>query len=307
MAETKGSIFSVDQNETLNTKRWQRVLNFTRVPFWFSVNTIFLYIKKALGIAGSEKENAGNYYFLTLINADAQSVGIQDDSYKFKNKAGIVFTARKNPSSDLEVFNQVWGRDEYSKAAELVDRKNPDKELIMIDAGANVGYTALFFYHFFPGARIIAIEPDPGNFSILEKNILQNQPNKITAIKAGIWSHRCNLLVDKSFRDNREWSIQVKEVEKETDLQGLHILDIMQDHGIEQIDLLKIDIEGAEKYLFDDSPRAKEFLSKTNVLALEIHEEEISRQYVHDILSSNGFTYFDYSDLTIASKRVGKD
>jgi len=300
----KGNFFTVSDNESLAGKRWQRLVNVGRVPFLLYLRVIKLYIGKALGFKGSDIANDENYYFLTLINCDAYSESIQGDFYQFRNKQGVRFIARKGSSSDLEVFNQVWGRDDYSKATDIVSDRSNTGNITIIDAGANVGYTSLFFYQCFPEARIISVEPDEDNFSILKWNIRLNDADKIESLKAGIWSHRANLIVDKSFRDNREWSFQVREANQETVLKGIHILDIMNDFGVEEIDLLKIDIEGAEKYLFDDSEKNRAFLNKTKVLAIEIHDEEISRERVCDILVRSGFSYFDYSDLTIASKTI---
>jgi FkbM family methyltransferase len=298
----KGSYFTVSGSETLTAKRWQRLKGIKRVPFPFYLRLLKLYIGKAFGFKGSVNANNDNYYFLTLINCDAYSEKIQQGFYQFRNRQGIHFIARKGSSSDLEVFNQVWGRDEYSKAIDIARELSGNENIIIIDAGANVGYTSLFFYHHFPKARIISVEPDAGNYSALTQNILLNRANKIEPMEAGIWGHRTNLMIDKSFRDNREWSFQVRETDKETDLKGVHILDIMEDRGILEIDLLKIDIEGAEKYLFDNSEKANTFLDKTKVLAIEIHDEEIPREQVYQVLRKNGFSYFDYSDLTIARK-----
>lgn len=41
----------------------------------------------------------------------------------------------------------------------------------ILDAGANIGASAAYFAHQFPGARILAIEPAPDNFALLETNV----------------------------------------------------------------------------------------------------------------------------------------
>jgi FkbM family methyltransferase len=294
----KGNYFTIGENENNYTKRLKRLRNLTRIPFHLFLRLAVLYTKKLFGYPGTAKENADNYYFLTLINCDAYSVSINKNYYEFKKRDGTKFLARKNPSSDLEVFNQVWGRDEYDKAASLVSSKGRDN-MVIIDAGANVGYTTLFFHHLFPDARIISIEPDDENLHMFDENIKLNRAGNIISVKAGLWSHRCNLLVDKNFRDNREWSFRVKEVDQKTGLTGMHISDIMSDFGLEEIDLLKIDIEGAEKQLFEDKVRTKEVLAKTKIIAMEIHDEEVSRDELYSILDENRFSHFDYSDLTI--------
>jgi len=298
----KGNYFTVGENENTRSKRLQRLKNLTRIPFHLLLRLAVFYTKKLLGFSGTAKENADNYYFLTLINCDAYSVRIDKTCYEFKKRDGTKFLARRNPSSDLEVFNQVWGRDEYDKAASLVTSSARDN-MVIIDAGANVGYTTLFFHHLFPDARIISIEPDEENMHMFDENMKLNRAGNIISVKAGLWSHRCNLEVDKNFRDNREWSFRVRETDHKTGLQGMHISDIMDDFGLDEIDLLKIDIEGAEKQLFEDKARTKEVLGKTKIIAMEIHDEEVSREEVYGMLDENRFSHFDYSDLTIGRKQ----
>ena len=264
---------------------------------------LLMYEKKMAGIAGSERDKQENYYFLSLINCDSDSSRIRKEEYEFTTRKGIRLLARKEPSSDLEVCNQVWGRQEYQLAVDLV-RKNPsDGRLTIIDAGANVGYTSLFFFRNFPGSKIYSIEPDEGNFSMMRRMIEMNDAgDNIIPLKFGIWSHRCNLKVDRSFRDNREWSIRVEESDTDTGLKGTHLLDILSDYAIEKIDLCKIDIEGAERYLFADEAGAATWLSKVQVLAIEIHDEYVSREELYRILRANGFTWSEFNDLTIACK-----
>jgi len=264
---------------------------------------LFSYCKKFFGMPLSEQEKGLNYYFLTLINCDCFSISIQPDAYLFQSSGKIKFTARRNSSSDLEVFNQVWGRKEYAKATTILKSKMVNnKRATIIDAGANAGYTSLFFYQDFPDARIYSIEPDAGNYSMIEKNIALNHASQITPLQFGLWDRSCNLMVDRSYRDGREWSIQVIETNEESDLKGISVTDLMEQHDIDEIDLFKIDIEGAESRLFKDAGYANRFLSKTKVIAMEIHDENVSREAVYQLFRENNFSYFEFNDLTIAYK-----
>ncbi|HVM87584.1 MAG TPA: FkbM family methyltransferase [Puia sp.] len=295
--------FTVTSKKDLFRKRLSRLGNFRRIPFTTSLKILFFYLKKRIKASTSENENLLNYYFLTLINCDCYSNKIDDVYFYFRNNRNIQFVARKNGSSDLEVFNQVWGRKEYEKSCELLKNNNEtQRQYNIIDAGGNAGYTALYFNDCFPGAKIVSIEPDEDNYEILQRNIRMNNIKNIIPLKFGLWDKTINLKVDRNYGDGREWGIRVLETNEDTGLQGISLPDLLKRYQIEQIDLLKIDIEGAETKVFNNKEHVREFLSITKILAIEIHDESISRNFVYGILKENNFLYFNFSDLTIAYK-----
>lgn len=69
-----------------------------------------------------------------------------------------------------------------------------------------------------------------------------------------------------------------------------------------KIDLLKIDIEGAERYLFETNTLADQILDNTRVLVIEIHDEFDVRKTIEEHLTRHGFTYFNHGDITIATR-----
>ena len=62
----------------------------------------------------------------------------------------------------------------------------PFSPRVIVDAGANIGTTSIYFAHRYPEARIIAIEAEASNFALLSKNV---EPYaRITPIHAALWS-----------------------------------------------------------------------------------------------------------------------
>lgn len=298
--------FSSNSGKDLLKKRVTRIFEFSRLPLRLSVSIIRLYIEKLLGRKGSVIANANNYYFLTLIHAGCRHKKIENGLFSFRNKSGMLFYARQNPGSDLEVFNQVWGRNEYALATEqLLKLKERQSKINIIDAGANVGYSTLFFLNEFPNARIVSIEPESGNFSVLKKNVGANNGDNVDIKQNGVWNKSCSLKVVDTFRDGFSWSMQVIEVDEPSELKAISLHDIIVEKGWKTIDILKIDIEGSEKQLFDDKNSIQEILSITNVLALEIHDEVANRAAIYKIIQQSGFTYFEHNDLTIAYRQNG--
>ncbi|GEO07611.1 hypothetical protein SAE01_01070 [Segetibacter aerophilus] len=173
----------------------------------------------------------------------------------------------------------------------------------IIDAGGNIGGTSIFFHNIFPGAKFIIVEPDNGNFDVLQKNIKQNNFGSYKLIKGGLWSKCCYLKIDRDFRDKNDWSVQVVESEKPTDLLGYDIAGLMKLGNFDTIDILKIDIEGAEKKVFDDFNSVSAFLSKTRFIAIEIHDEYNCREQINDCLLQNNFIFFTAGELTIGANK----
>lgn len=190
---------------------------------------------------------------------------------------------RKN-STDYKVFYQVFIQEIY-KLNNLVF----EPELV-IDGGANVGFSSLYFSSAFPSATIISIEPDEGNFKMLEKNT--SKEKRIEAIQKAIWSKNKKLVVLSN--NDGEWGKTVKEsdnVAEKNIVSSISINEIVDRFELKKIDIVKLDIEGAEKEVFE---KDLEWLEKTALIIIEIHNNiypGLSKKIKY-ILASYNFSYF---------------
>jgi FkbM family methyltransferase len=121
--------------------------------------------------------------------------------------------------------------------------------------------------------------------------------------QAGLFNKACYLKVTTDFRDGKDWSLQVEESPIETNLKGVEVLELMNKYKWEHIDFLKIDIEGAERYLFQDDMYAGRFLSKVKMISIEIHDEYNIEQRILEILKANHFTYVKSGEITFAIRQ----
>jgi hypothetical protein len=126
----------------------------------------------------------------------------------------------------------------------------------------------------------------------------------ITLVNAGVWSKSTYLLANRDFRDGNDWSVSVTESDKPTDLKGYSIPTLMDLLKFDIIDILKIDIEGSEKKLFNDENSATEFLCKTKYIAIEIHDEFDCRDQINKYLTLNNFEFFLRDGLTMGVNRA---
>lgn len=164
-------------------------------------------------------------------------------------------------TSDWMAFKQVFIWKEYKYPIPFAPKT-------ILDAGSNVGYAALWFARQFPEAQIVSLEPETTNFNMLKKNTAAY--TNIHPIKAGLWGKSCYLKIVPTHMGN--WGFRTEEVETEsTDtIKALSIREIMQAHNWQTIDVLKMDIEGAEKNVFASDSR--EWLPKVKMIFLELHD-----------------------------------
>ena len=169
--------------------------------------------------------------------------------------------ARKH-TSDGAVFDQVFLQRTY-----LFDLPNPNPALI-IDAGANVGYTSVFFANRYPSARILAIEPEPSNFAVLAQNVAP-YPN-IEPIQAALWKEHTFLKIDNPEEDTVSIRVEATAAGQPGTLEAVTMLDLLERAGRERVDLLKMDIEGAERELFE--PGCEVWLDRVDTIVIELHD-----------------------------------
>ena len=142
----------------------------------------------------------------------------------------------------------------------------PFEPKVILDLGANVGYASVLFTNRYPDAKIFAVEPDTGNYETAKKN-LAGYPN-VTLIKGAAWHTSENInLVDDGYG---EAAYTVKSGEGKNMVKGYTMQEIMQIIGVSTIDLLKIDIEGAEKEIFENG--SETWIPVTKIIIVETHD-----------------------------------
>jgi FkbM family methyltransferase len=114
--------------------------------------------------------------------------------------------------------------------------------------------TSVFFANKFPNAKIVAVEPEKENFQMLQKNT--GSYSNISLLNAGIWGHNTFLSVVDEGKGNNAFTVKEVPVNTENAIKALSVYDIMKQQGWSKIDILKLDIEGTEKYIFEKIMKA---------------------------------------------------
>jgi len=205
----------------------------------------------------------------------------------------------RHHSSDNKVYWQVFISGEYS----CLD--NMKGVQLIIDCGAYVGYSSAYFLSRFPECQVIAVEPDPYNFELLQRNLAAYR-DRVELINAAVWSCDTSLKLSTSkYRDGYEWTRQVIPANsgEKAEIKGLGIESILNGSGFNRISLLKIDIEGSEAIVFSENTQS--WLNKTDTIAIELHNDSKfgnASQTFFSAISGHGFIVSRFDELTICRK-----
>jgi FkbM family methyltransferase len=204
-------------------------------------------------------------------------------------------------SSDLYTFGDIFEQEVYR----TVLRHLPDCSTI-VDLGANIGLASLYLASAYPSARILAIEPNRDNFELLKTN-LKNliQEGRCIPIQAAVWSARKVLTVNPHWLPDAYNGFRLSEQPSPPNavdqVQGFTVEEILASSQFEQVDLLKVDIEGAEVELFRNDLA---WLGRVRAIAIEFHGRSRYECGFDQILSDQGFKVCEEDSHTVLAMRT---
>lgn len=170
----------------------------------------------------------------------------------------------RSGTSDVAVFKNVFLDDAHLGVA--LDQE----PRTIIDLGANIGLVAIHYANLYPTATIIAVEPDPENFALLVKNTIAY--GNIRPLRAAVWSSNIPLQIEDPGRDFWGRTVRPRDASRiiGATVPGITVTELMRQFELRSIDLLKIDIEGAEKELFESG--CEDWLFSTKAILIELHD-----------------------------------
>jgi FkbM family methyltransferase len=166
----------------------------------------------------------------------------------------------RSSGTDIDQFIETVARETYGQYF-------PQGRITsIVDAGANIGDTTVWYLNKFPDATVIAIEPHPGNFEMLKRNC-EPYGERVKLVQAALWSesHPISLIENCS-----DVGHEVREEGGDLRCDAVSVRDLMERFQLNHIDILKCDIEGAEEQLLEcpDS-----WLPLTRSIVIELHTE----------------------------------
>lgn len=200
-------------------------------------------------------------------------------------------------TSDMQVLYDVFVRDEY-RGAEM------EGGGLILDLGGNVGYTAVYLAHKYPGARIVSVEPESSNYTQLIKNC--RPYSRIRTYHAAVWYEKT--MLDIADTSSEKWAFTVKQASGKasgTHINTVTVPEILADEKMTKVKIAKIDIEGAEYELFRH--HAVPWLKKTDTVIMETHDRfrPGAARAVRSALKKAGHIIMQEDEEVLLSRRNG--
>jgi FkbM family methyltransferase len=158
------------------------------------------------------------------------------------------------------------------------------EEPLIIDGGANVGLSMLYFKRSFPRSRIIAFEPDPDVFQALAKNCAAFQLENVQLVPQALWTKAGAVKFDREGADAGRIAADTESLQA-VEISACRLKDYLQ----QDVDLLKLDLEGAELDVLLD---CAEVLGNVDKVVVEYHSFKDQPQKFHlltQVLHDAGF------------------
>jgi FkbM family methyltransferase len=166
-------------------------------------------------------------------------------------------------------YNEIFNKEIYKFSTE-------DPSPFIIDVGANLGLSVLYFKRLFPGARIVAFEPDPDIFNSLQKNCASFELQNVELFQKAVWKENGTVHFKKEGSLGGRLCIS-DFAEEDVTVPSCRL----RDYLTSKVTFLKIDIEGAETDVLEDSA---DLLRNVDHLFVEYHSFCDREQSLHRLL-----------------------
>lgn len=167
-------------------------------------------------------------------------------------------------TSDISVFESIFVWRQYDISFDSTPQT-------ILDCGGNIGLSVFWFATRFPNAKIVVVEPDPENYKLLLRNTKAFQ--NLNTLQAGVWSHDCFVRLKQEGVNSDAFSFEPCNPSDSGATQAFGLATIAGRFNLPTLDLLKVDIEGAEEELF--TTHFELWLPLAGTIVVECHTPEI--------------------------------
>ncbi len=185
------------------------------------------------------------------------------------------------------LLEEVWLNEDYYFN---VSQKQP----IIFDCGANIGVSVLYFKALYPKSTIIAFEPNPNLFALLEKNVLDNQLKDvyIHQVALSATNEEISFFINDNLGSFLSSKFQHRGGDNEIRVKAEQLSGYIKRYP--NIDLLKMDIEGAEYEVIQEL-NEKNLLDAVQKFIVEYHyfkdRDQGKMEIFIDTFAQSGFAY----------------
>lgn len=201
---------------------------------------------------------------------------------RYKNKTIKFLSYRINVPDCLSFiwqFKEIFFDESYKF-------KSDDEFPLIYDCGANIGMSCIYFKSLYPHSRIKAFEADPEIAKILSGNLNKNRISDVEVHPSAVWINNNGIEFGSEGADASSIYSEINKIK----VPSVRLKDLIEQE--KRIDILKIDIEGAETEVLMD---CKNSLQNVEHIFVEFHSFVNQKQTLDEvlqILNASGFRYF---------------
>ncbi len=185
------------------------------------------------------------------------------------------FNFRPDSIGDKGVLQQIFVNEDYrithwaqgrALLSHYKTRQERGEKALIVDAGANIGASAVYFSRLYPASFVLAVEPEENNVSLMRINLEKSDNVKVFKAAIGC-EHRVMYLNDPGQSD---WAFRVEEkgnVAVDV-LSPAELISSVKDQNLYPF-IFKIDIEGGEGNLFQKNI---EWVDSFPLIVIELHD-----------------------------------
>ena len=204
--------------------------------------------------------------------------------------------------SDMATFEEIVEHEVYKSVLHHVPVFRT-----LIDLGANIGLATLYLAQNSPGCRVLAVEPNPDTYRLLEHNLGPlSRAGRCKTLKAAVWGTHGLLSAVPGAGPDRFSMFAVREAstsaEDESKVQGCTMPELLEYGRFDSVDLVKIDIEGAEVELFKADLR---WLDRVRSVAIEFHGDTREACRFDSTMNLRGFEILQHGNHTVLAVKRG--
>ncbi len=218
------------------------------------------------------------FHLSNFMNWDQRRADTAVVNYRVELENGKTDFWLRPRTGDFFILHEIFTNTCYRLPEALVERA-----ATIMDLGANIGMTTLFFSQYFPDAKYICVEPNPANTAVLRRN-LSSLGDRAEVIEAAISDSS-----GQSTFDDSGWSWGghlIDNADSGRPIRCCTVDQILAESRVGTIDLLKVDVEGAERRIFRNTPA---WLARVRCMIVELHDGYSLSDFERDVFPA-GFT-----------------
>ncbi len=199
--------------------------------------------------------------------------------------------------ADLAAFDRVFLQRRYACLDHARDVKR------IVDCGAYVGYASAYFLSRFPEASLIAVEPDPDHFAVLQANLAPFGA-RARAIRGAIWSHDADLVLVEAGASGSQHDkarVRLPREGEQPNVEGHALASLLKQSGSPRVSLLRLNLGGLETALFPSGDAS--WLDHVDRLLVELHSAE-SPSVFEAALEKAGWRTVAFGPVLLASRKA---